>query len=111
MIEDCPLTVFVTLFVHQLVAFPIYLTLNNFALPRMRKAAWWKRSHFYFGGDGPNFRPEHAKAILKSDAGVGAMALVLWLLVRRYGGWFICLSYGLPYMWANHWICMESSPP
>ena len=52
MVEDCPLVVLLTLIGHQLVAFPIYLILNNFALSRMRKVAWWKRSHFYLGGDG-----------------------------------------------------------
>ena len=105
MVMDCPLTSLITLFFHQLIAFPIYLTLNNFALARMRKFAWWKRSHFYLGGDGPNFRPEQAKSILISDLCVGGMMCVLWTLTRIYGRWNVMLFYGLPYLWSNHWIC------
>lgn len=105
LVADCPLTAFITLFFHQLIAFPIYLAINNFALARMREYHWWKRSHFYLGGDGPNFRPEHFKAILISDLALGGMVFVLWALVQRYGGWNIFLLYGLPYLWTNHWIC------
>lgn len=61
LVEDTPAVALLTLFAHQLVAWPIYLTINNFALPRMRAAPWWKRSHFYFGGDGPNFKPVNGK--------------------------------------------------
>ena len=104
-VADCPLTALVTLFFHQLIAFPIYLTLNNFALERMRQFAWWKRSHFYLGSDGPNFRPEHFKAILLSDLAMGGMVFFLWSLVQQYGSWTVFLLYGLPYLWTNHWIC------
>ena len=105
MVADCPLTALITLFVHQLIAFPLYLTNNNLALARMRKVPWWKRSHFYLGGDGPNFRPEQFKAILTSDIAVGGMILILRVLVQRYGSWSVALFYGLPYLWTNHWIC------
>jgi len=39
-IEDMPIIAFLHLFFHQLIAFPIYLTLNNFALERMAKENW-----------------------------------------------------------------------
>ena len=102
---DCPITALITLFFHQLIAFPIYLILNNFALPRMAKIPWWKRSHFYLGGDGPNFRPEQTKVILISDLALLPTIAVLWFLTRTYGRWPVFLYYGLPYLWANHWIC------
>lgn len=105
LIEDTPVVALVTLFFHQLIAFPIYLTLNNFALERMRKAVWWKRSHFYFGGDGPNFRPWQSTEILISDLGIAVALGVLWASVRWAGVWNVVCWYGVPYLWVNHWIC------
>jgi omega-6 fatty acid desaturase (delta-12 desaturase) len=66
MVEDTPVVAVLTLVGHQLVAWPIYLTINNFTLPRMRATPWWKRSHFYFGGDGPNFKPANCKEYVYS---------------------------------------------
>ncbi|KAF8861182.1 hypothetical protein BDZ45DRAFT_587299 [Acephala macrosclerotiorum] len=103
-IEDMPIIAIIHLFFHQIIAWPIYLTINNFALERMAKVPWWKRSHFYVGGDGPNFRPESTREILISDLGIGAMVLVLWGLVRVFGAWNVMLFYGFPWMWTNHWI-------
>jgi fatty acid desaturase len=109
MVEDTPAVALVTLFFHQLIAFPLYLTINNFALERMRAFAWWKRSHFYLGGDGPNFKPENWRSILISDLGIAAMAIALWGGVVRFGGWNVMLFYGFPYLWTNHWIRTSSS--
>lgn len=103
--EDTPVVALVTLFFHQLIAFPIYLTLNNFALERMRRVEWWKRSHFYFGGDGPNFRPYHFEEIVISDIGIAVMVGCLWAAVRHFGVGNVMLYYGFPYLWTNHWIC------
>lgn len=103
--EDTPIVALTTLFFHQLVAFPIYLTLNNFALERMRNVEWWKRSHFYFGGDGPIFRPSHGMEIVISDLGIVVVVVGLWAAVRCWGGGIVMLYYGIPYLWANHWIC------
>lgn len=103
--EDTPVVALVTLIFHQLIAFPIYLTLNNFALDRMRVVAWWKRSHFYFGGDGPNFRPWHFEEILISDLGIAVWAALLWWAVERWGWVSVWAYYGAPYLWTNHWIC------
>jgi fatty acid desaturase len=105
LVEDAPVVALVTLFFHQLVAFPVYLTLNNFALERMRTIPWWKRSHFYFGGDGPNFRPAHFREIVISDLGIAVVALALWMAVRRFGAGSVFCFYGMPYLWCNHWIC------
>lgn len=111
LIEDTPVVALITLFIHQLVAFPIYLALNNFALERMRKVEWWKRSHFYFGGDGPNFRPWQSKDILISDLGIAVALGVLWAGVRWAGAWSMLCWYGVPYLWVNHWICMHIEEP
>jgi fatty acid desaturase len=108
LIEDTPVVTLITLFFHQLIAFPIYLTLNNFALERMRKVEWWKRSHFYFGGDGPNFRPWQSNEILISDCGIAAALVLLWAAVGYFGSWNVLLWYGVPYLWVNHWICKSS---
>ena len=104
MVEDTPIVAFLTLFFHQLIAWPIYLCVNNFALERMRNAKWWKRSHFYFGGDGPNFKPANTQDILISDLGIGTVILLLGVAVEVFGLWNVVLFYGFPYLWTNHWI-------
>lgn len=105
LVEDTPIVALLTLIGHQLVAWPIYLTINNFALPRMRAEPWWKRSHFYFGGDGPNFKPQNRNDILISDLGIGIVVVWLWLSVQHFGAWNVALFYGFPWLWTNHWIC------
>ena len=104
LVEDTPIVALVTLFFHQLIAFPIYLIINNFALPRMRAAPWYKRSHFYFGGDGPNFKPANRNDILVSDIGIAAALAALWASVNHFGPWNVALFYIFPYLWTNHWI-------
>jgi omega-6 fatty acid desaturase (delta-12 desaturase) len=104
MIEDMPVVTLGFLFFHQLVAFPIYLTNNNFALERMAKVPWWKRSHFYLGGDGPNFKATDTRDILKSDVGIAIALTLLWAAYVRFGAWNVFLFYGAPYLWTNHWI-------
>jgi omega-6 fatty acid desaturase (delta-12 desaturase) len=105
LIEDMPIVNLLILVGHQLVAWPLYLILNNFALPRMRAVAWWKRSHLYFGGDGPNFKPENRDDIILSDIGVGIVGLALWAACRYFGAGNVFLFYGAPWLWTNHWIC------
>jgi omega-6 fatty acid desaturase (delta-12 desaturase) len=109
LVEDTPIVTLLTLIGHQLVAWPIYLTINNFALPRMRAVAWWKRSHFYFGGDGPNFKPQNRDDIVLSDLGIGVVVAGLWCACKYFGSWDVMLFYGFPWLWTNHWIC--KSPP
>jgi fatty acid desaturase len=106
LVEDTPLVALITLFFHQLIAWPIYIAINNFAIERMAAAPWWKRSHFYLGGDGPNFKPENTKKVLNSDIGIALAATGLWLAVRWFGAWNVMLFYGFPYLWTNHWIRM-----
>lgn len=108
-VEDMPIVALVHLFFHQLIAFPLYLTINNLAIERMANARWWQRSHFYLGGDGPNFKPEHFKDILVSDIGIAIMGLGMWMLGKSIGWANLGLLYGVPYLWTNHWIC-EFSP-
>jgi omega-6 fatty acid desaturase / acyl-lipid omega-6 desaturase (Delta-12 desaturase) len=105
LIEDMPLVNLLILIGHQLIAWPLYLILNNFALPRMRAVEWWKRSHFYFGGDGPNFKPENRDDIILSDLGVGLVGAALWAACRYFGASNVFLFYGAPWLWTNHWIC------
>lgn len=107
--EDTPIVALVTLFFHQLVAFPVYLTLNNFALERMRVVQWWKRSHFYCGGDGPNFRPSQFADIVISNVGIAVVLLLLGAAVRAFGAANVLAYYGAPYLWTNHWICESRS--
>lgn len=104
-VADCPAVTLIVLFVHQLIAFPLYLTINNLALERMRNAAWYQRSHFYAGGDGPNFKPRHTRDIILSDITVGMAFFMLWVAKNQFGSWNVCLFYFLPYLWTNHWIC------
>jgi hypothetical protein len=104
LVEDTPAVVFITLFFHQLIAWPIYLTINNFALPRMRAFPWWKRSHFYFGGDGPNFKPSNREDIILSNLGIAFVAASLWASVSHVGFQKVFLLYGAPWLWTNHWI-------
>jgi omega-6 fatty acid desaturase (delta-12 desaturase) len=104
LVEDTPIVALITLFFHQLIAWPIYLTINNFALPRMRVVPWYKRSHFYFGGDGPNFKPANRQDILISDLGIATMACLLWVSVDYFGAKKVALFYVLPYLQTNHWI-------
>ncbi len=106
LVEDMPIVNFTILVGHQLIAWPLYLILNNFALPRMRAVEWWKRSHFYFGGDGPNFKPGNREDIILSDVGVGVVVAVLWAACRYFGVGNVFLFYGAPWLWTNHWICM-----
>lgn len=110
MVEDTPIVALLTLFGHQLVAWPTYLLINNFALKRMAAAPWWKRSHFYIGGDGPNFKPASRRVILISDMGITVMAIVLWACTRVFGRWKVLLLYGGPWLWTNHWIRESETP-
>jgi len=80
----------IMLFFHQLIAFLIYLASNNFGLQRMRAVAWWKRSHFYFGGDGPKTRPGHFREIAVSDLGIAVIVWGLWMAGREWG-WGECV--------------------
>jgi Fatty acid desaturase len=104
LIEDMPIVVLLELIGHQLIAFPLYLLINNFALPRIAATPWWKCSHFYFGGDGPNFKPANTKAILISNFGIVLSVSILWAAVSTFGGWNVVKLYGFPYLWTNHWI-------
>ncbi len=104
LVEDMPIVNFLILVGHQLIAWPLYLILNNFALPRMRAVEWWKRSHFYFGGDGPNFKPGNREDIVLSDVGVGVVVALLWASCRYFGTGNVFLFYGAPWLWTNHWI-------
>ncbi|KAH6703166.1 oleate delta-12 desaturase [Leptodontidium sp. MPI-SDFR-AT-0119] len=103
-VEDMPIVALTHLFFHQLIAFPIYLTINNFALARMAVYPWWTRSHFYLGDDGPNFKAANKKDILISDICIGISAFGLWSLAQYFGAWNMMLIYGFPYLWTNHWI-------
>ncbi|KAK0123933.1 hypothetical protein ONS95_008923 [Cadophora gregata] len=103
-VEDMPITALIHLFFHQLIAFPVYLTINNFALARMAVYPWWTRSHFYLGDDGPNFKFANKKDILISDICIAISAFVMWSLAQYFGSWNIMLLYGFPYLWTNHWI-------
>lgn len=99
---------------HQLIAWPTYLLINNFALPRMAVFPWWKRSHFYFGGDGPNFKPLHRQDVITSGLGVATVAGLLWAAVSYFGAWNVMKVYGFPYLWTNNWIrknAPRSCPP
>lgn len=103
--QDTPIAALLFLMIHQVVAWPTYLILNNFALERMAKVEWWKRSHFYFGKDSPNFKPGHMWDIIVSDLGILVAAGILWNAVDRWGAWNVFLYYGVPWLWTNHWIC------
>ncbi|RFU27521.1 hypothetical protein B7463_g8801, partial [Scytalidium lignicola] len=104
LVEDMPIVCLTVLFVHQLVAFPLYLTINNLAIPRMKAANWWTRSHFYFGGDGPNFKPANRNDIIISDLGIAVALTILWRCAAYFGIWNVALFYIFPYLWTNHWI-------
>jgi omega-6 fatty acid desaturase (delta-12 desaturase) len=104
LIEDMPIVCLAVLFIHQLIAFPLYLIINNLALPRMRAAAWWKNSHFYFGGDGPNFKPVNRNDIIVSDLGIAVALTILWQCAIHFGIWNVAWFYIFPYLWTNHWI-------
>ncbi len=82
----------------------VYLIFNNFALPRMHAYPWWKRSHFYFGGDGPNFKPAHSNDVILSMLAVGLVASCLYAAIDYFGASTVFLFYGAPWLWTNHWI-------
>jgi omega-6 fatty acid desaturase (delta-12 desaturase) len=109
LVEDTPIVALITLLFHQLIAWPIYLAINNFALPRMRAFAWWKRSHFYFGGDGPNFKISNREDVILSDFGIALVAAGLWAGISYFGFEKLFLVYGAPWLWTNHWIRMSCS--
>jgi fatty acid desaturase len=109
--EDMPIVALLTLIIHQIVAWPLYLTINNFALKRIAAAPWWKRSHFYWRGDGPEFRPENTREVIISNCAILVMVGILWAAVKQFGGWNVMRYYGFPYMWENHWIRKFPPPP
>ncbi|PVH78579.1 bifunctional D12/D15 fatty acid desaturase [Cadophora sp. DSE1049] len=104
MVEDMPIVNLLILIGHQLIAWPIYLMINNFALPRMHAYPWWKRSHFYFGGGGPNFRPTESNDVVLSTIGVGLFGAILYAAMVHFGLCTVFLFYGAPWLWTNHWI-------
>lgn len=109
LVEDMPIFAAIHLFFHQLVAWPIYLCINNFALERMARYPWWTRSHFYFGNSGPLFTARQLKEVIISDVGIASMAAVLWGAEKIWGREKVVLWYLLPWLWTNHWIC-KSAP-
>lgn len=106
--EDTPIGTLLFLVVYQLVAWPCYLILNNSSLARITRFEWWKRSHFYLGGDGPSFAPRHFWGILVSDISITTACLCLWLACRAFGTQTVMLYYGVPYLWTNHWMGKSS---
>ncbi|CZT06697.1 hypothetical protein WAI453_006038 [Rhynchosporium graminicola] len=70
----------------------------------MRLYPWWKRSHFYFGGDGPKFRPSNRDNVVLSVLGVGMVVACLYAAVGHFGARMVFLFYGAPWLWTNHWI-------
>lgn len=104
LVEDMPIVNLLILIGHQLIAWPVYLLINNFALPRMAAVDWWKRSHFYTGGDGPNFKPANRDDVVLSDKGIAVMVIALWTSVTYFGAQNTFLMYGAPWLWTNHWI-------
>jgi fatty acid desaturase len=104
MVEDTPIATLIFLVFYQLLAWPSYLLLNNFSLDRVRCYDWWKRSHFYLGGDGPSFSSRHFRHILISDIAMGVAVLAIRQAVKWFGAQTVMLYYGIPYLWTNHWM-------
>ncbi|KAL2062431.1 hypothetical protein VTL71DRAFT_6697 [Oculimacula yallundae] len=82
----------------------LYLIINNFALPRMRKYPWWTRSHFYFGDLGPNFRRSNRDDVILSTVGVLLVVGCIYAAAEKFGFHKVFLYYGMPWLWTNHWI-------
>lgn len=105
MFEDTPIYHLVSLFLHQLFGWPMYLIFNATAGPgslQDSKVGAWGRSHFApWSGV---FRKSEAPYIAISDIGLGLVLYGLYLVSGVVGVKTTILLYLQPYLWVHHWL-------
>ncbi|KZZ89198.1 Fatty acid desaturase, type 1 [Moelleriella libera RCEF 2490] len=104
--EDAPIVAVVLLLGHQLLGWPAYIIANAAAgtrsLVRQDRKQSFRQSHLDPWAD--LFSPREQPYVALSTVGLAAVLYVLWTLSRSVGLLNMCLIYGMPYLWMNHWL-------
>jgi bifunctional Delta-12/omega-3 fatty acid desaturase len=109
-IEETPVYQALTLLLHQLFGWPLYLLLNISAgsdSVQRRSDNILRRSHF--DPYSIVFRPSEAAYIALSDLGLATTLGCLYLLSGVVGTWTTVLLYAQPFFWVHHWLSTFST--
>lgn len=110
--EDTPVMSLFFLVFHQLIGWPVYLLVNATAGKgslASKETSWSTRSHF--DPHAGLFTDAQRRSILLSDLGLLIMFTALWQWSQATSIGQVMLTFGVPYLWVNHWIgksCLDS---
>ncbi|KAJ7091326.1 delta-12 fatty acid desaturase [Mycena belliarum] len=98
--DDTPLYTLLRILIMQVFGWPLYLSTNAMGSPRHPT----RTNHFL--PSSAIFEPRQRNYILASDAGIGAMACLLYIWTLQAGFTNFLKLYFVPYLCVNHWIVM-----
>jgi hypothetical protein len=107
-LADSPIVSLMSLMVHQLFGWPMYVLINagagvNSLVTSHRKASpRFKQSHF--DPTAHVFTQSEQPFVALSNVGLIIVLAVLYQVSKSLGVVNTCLMYGIPYLWMNHWI-------
>jgi len=105
---DTPIVSFLSLAVHQLFGWPMYILLNAGAgvnsLTRSNRKETSKYKQSHLDPTAHVFTQSEMPFVALSNVGLLITLTVLYQVSKSLGVMNTCLLYGLPYLWMNHWI-------
>lgn len=105
--EDIPIIQFFRLLLHQLLAWPLYLTFNISAgKGSLQKPLRNRFCQSHFDAYSAVFRHSEALYIILSDIGLGLTLGALYIFGSKHSMSKSMLLYGQPYLWVHHWLSM-----
>lgn len=84
---------------YLLVGWPMYMIRNASG---QRYKGWAN----HFNPNAAMFAPHQYRQILVSDLGIIIWAALLYAAVQHWGAFTVFITYGIPYLWVNHWLVM-----
>ncbi|CAG8975404.1 hypothetical protein HYALB_00012332 [Hymenoscyphus albidus] len=121
--EDTPIYTLFYLIAHQLITWPVYMTLmagvgdawfekqekmkGNPNPPRNEDGTIVQNYEFrgsHTNPYSPHFTPRDAKFIFITDIGLAITWAFLLYVGYNYGWANIAVWYGIPYLWVDHWL-------
>lgn len=118
--EETPLATAFHLFYQQLGGWPVYLLANvtghnNHAGQRNGRGEGYKNGFTggvnHFNPRSPLYDAKDSHLILLSDLGLAIVGTALYTLGQKFGWTNMLVWYFIPYLWVNHWLGKQDSPP